>query len=161
MEPDSNDAAPARSHAAAAPTLDIATVRAVWSKTYNTNGKPDWSHIFPLYHPDVVFRDSIQTINGKDEFMALCNRLTDRCQELKMDIHNVAREGQAIFLQWTMTMIFRKSPSTGLFGSTVLTLQEDGRIISQRDYYDLGGDIFDNVPYFKKSYRKFMKKVFG
>ncbi len=34
-------------------------------------------------------------------------------------------------------MIFRKTPSTTLFGATKLTLGENGRIIHQRDYYDL------------------------
>ena len=47
-------------------TLDINTVRELWSKTYNANGKPDWSHIYPYYHPDIVFQDSIQRIEGID-----------------------------------------------------------------------------------------------
>ena len=37
--------------------LDVATVRELWSKTYNADRKPDWSHIFPYYHPQVVFQD--------------------------------------------------------------------------------------------------------
>ncbi len=143
------------------PRLDPATVRELWSRTYNTQGKPDWSHIYPLYHPDIVFQDSIQRLEGIGEFVELCERLTKRCEELRMDIHAVAMDGNVIFLQWTMTMIFRKSPSTPIYGSTVLTLHEDGRIVSQRDYYDLWGDIFNGIPYFKKSYRKFMRKFFG
>jgi len=35
------------------------------------------------------------------------------------------------------------------------------KIIEQRDYYDLWGDIFDNIPRFSVMYRKFMKKKFG
>ena len=31
----------------------------------------------------------------------------------------------------------------------------------QRDYYDLWGDVFDNIPWMAKRYRKFMKKRFG
>ena len=45
-------------------TLDIEKIRKLWSKTYNANGKPDWSHLYPYYHPDVVFQDSIQRIEG-------------------------------------------------------------------------------------------------
>ena len=142
-------------------TLDLDTVAALWSKTYNTDGKPDWSHIFPYYHPDVVFQDSIQRIEGKEEFIALCRRLTDRCRQLRMDIHSVAQNGNVFFLQWTMTMMFNKFPSTPVYGSTVLTLHEDGRIISQRDYYDLWGDIFNGIPWFKGPYRRFMHRKFG
>ncbi|HAE21762.1 MAG TPA: limonene-1,2-epoxide hydrolase [Spirochaetaceae bacterium] len=141
--------------------LTAATVQELWSKTYNTQGKPDWSHTYPYYHPEIVFQDSIQRLEGIQDFKALCERLTERCKELRMDIHSTAQNGNTIFMQWTMTMMFDKFPSTPVYGSTVLTLHEDGRIISQRDYYDLWGDIFNGIPWFKKPYRKFMYKRFG
>ena len=34
----------------------------IWSRTYNTEGKPDWSNLYPYYHPDIVFQDSIQKL---------------------------------------------------------------------------------------------------
>ena len=133
----------------------------LWSRTYNTSGKPDWSHIFPYYHEDIVFQDTIQKVVGKTDFMAMCNRLTERCEELKMDISSIAAGNNEIFMEWKMTMIFRKTPSTPLFGCTKLTLGPDGRITHQRDYYDLWGDIFQNVPVMKKIYPRFMRRVFG
>jgi limonene-1,2-epoxide hydrolase len=141
--------------------LDIDTVRELWSRTYNAQGKPDWSHIYPYYHPDVVFQDSIQRIEGITEFVALCERLTKRCEKLQMEIHSMAQNGNVIFMNWTMTMVFKKSPSTPIYGTTKLVLHPDGRIIEQRDYYDLWGDIFNGIPYFKRLYRKFMRKFFG
>lgn len=137
------------------------TIRSIWSKSYNTGGKPDWSHIYPYYHPEVSFRDSIQAIEGKAAFMALCERLTKRCKELRMDIRAVGRNGKSVFLEWTMTMVFRRSPLTPIRGATVLTLDGDGLIVAQRDYYDLWGDIFDHVPWFRRPYRSFMRRLFG
>ncbi len=141
--------------------LNEETVLALWSKTYNTRGKPDWSHIYDYYHDDIVFQDSIQRIEGKAEFIALCGRLTERCKELRMDIGQVFKKGDEIIFDWTMTMMFKKFPSTPIFGCTKLTLHEDGRIITQRDYYDLWGDIFNGIPWFKRRYRRFMRKKFG
>ena len=141
--------------------LNEESIRQLWSKTYNTNGKPDWSHIFPYYHDDIVFQDTIQRIEGKQEFIQLCERLTNRCKELKMDLGTVFVNGNAFMFDWTMTMMFNKFPSTPIYGSTKLTLHPDGRIISQRDYYDLWGDIFNGIPWFKKPYRRFMHKKFG
>ena len=141
--------------------LDAATVREVWSKTYNAAGKPDWSHIFPYYHPDIVFQDSIQRVEGIREFTALCERLAKRCETLQMEIISIAQDGNVILFDWKMTMTFRRTPSTPVFGSTKLTLHSDGRIIEQRDYYDLWGDIFNGIPYAKKPYRKFMRRLFG
>jgi limonene-1,2-epoxide hydrolase len=141
--------------------LDINTVRELWSKTYNTAGKPDWSHIYPYYHPDVVFQDSIQRIEGIGEFVALCERLTKRCESIQMEILSIAQDADTILMDWVMTTAFGKYPSTPLYGSTKLTLHEDGRIIAQRDYFDLWGDIFNGIPFFKKTYRRFMRRFFG
>jgi hypothetical protein len=136
-------------------------VRTLWSKTYNAQGKPDWSHIFPYYHPQIVFQDSVQKLEGMDAFKAMCGRLTRRCSKLQMDIDSIVQDSHVIFMNWKMTMSFRKSPNTPIFGCTKLTLHEDGRIIGQRDYYDLWGDIFNGIPGFRRLYRAFMRRVFG
>lgn len=141
--------------------LNPDTVREVWSRTYNTSGKPDWSHIFPYYRDDVVFQDAIQRVEGRTDFEALCNRLAKRCRELRMHIVDVSQTGRTIFLEWEMTLMFERFPSSTLYGCTKLTQDDDGRIVRQRDYYDLWGDIFDNIPRLAKGYRRFMCRRFG
>jgi hypothetical protein len=123
----------------------------LWSKTYNTQGKPDWSHILPYYENNIYFRDSIQEIRGIEEFTALTERLTKRSKDLKMNIVNAIMEENKIFIEWEMTLSFKKYPSSVLYGSSRLTLNKEGKIIEQRDYYDLWGDIFDNIPRFGKA----------
>jgi len=151
----------AQAASAALVPLNAALVRELWSKTYNREGKPDWSHIFPYYRNDIVFHDSIQRIEGKEEFVALCNRLTERCEQLNMDILSIAQQGNEIFFEWKMTMVFRRWPSNPIFGCTKLTLGDDGRIAQQRDYYDLWGDIFNGIPWFHRPYRRFARRYFG
>ncbi len=141
--------------------LNEESVRRLWSKTYNTQGKPDWSHLFPYYTEDIVFQDTIQRIEGKEKFMAMCERMAKRCASLNMDLVNVIQKDNVILMEWIMTMSFTKYPSTPLYGASRLTLSEDGRICEQRDYYDLWGDIFNNIPYFKGPYRRFVAKKFG
>jgi len=141
--------------------VNLDTIRELWSRTYNTNGKPDWSHIYPYYHPDLVFQDTIQRIQGIEAFTALCERLAKRCESLEMNIGTISQNGNVIFMDWIMTMSFRKYPPTPVYGCTRLVLHKDGRIIEQRDYYDLWGDIFNGIPYFKKPYRKFLRRHFG
>jgi len=133
----------------------------LWSRTYNTDGKPDWSHILPYYDDNIYFRDTIQAIHGIQEFTAMTERLTKRSKDLKMNIVNALMENNIIFLEWEMTLSFKKYPSSVLYGSSRLTLNEDGKIKEQRDYYDLWGDIFDNIPRFGKAYRRFLIKKFG
>lgn len=141
--------------------LNPDTIRELWSRTYNREGKPDWSHIFPYYHKNIVFQDSIQRIEGRAEFIAMCKRLTRRTNQLKMEILGIAQDGNVILFDWIMTMVFKKYPNTPIYGSTKLVLSEDGLIKQQRDYYDLWGDIFNNIPHFNKMYRRFMHRKFG
>jgi hypothetical protein len=141
--------------------LNTDIVQEQWSKTYSKEGKPDWSHIFPYYSDDILFHDSIQVIKGKEDFVAMCNRLTKRCRSLYMEIYNVSQTENVIFLEWKMTMSFRIFPSSPMYGTSRLTLNEDGLIMEQRDYYDLWGDIADNVPIYRKLYRFFMRVFFG
>jgi len=141
--------------------LDVATVKELWSKTYNTEGKPDWSHILPYYDDHIYFRDSIQEIHGIQHFKAMTERLTKRSNDLKMNIVTVVRQENIIFIEWEMTISFRNNPSSILYGTSRLTINKEGKIAEQRDYYDLWGDIFDNIPKFGIAYRKFMIKKFG
>jgi len=141
--------------------LDAESIKVLWSKTYNTQGKPDWSHILPYYHEDILFRDSIQELRGMKEFKAMTERLTDRSRDLTMKIVRTAQQSNIIFIEWEMSIAFKKRPNSVLYGSSRVTLNEEGKIVEQRDYYDLWGDIFDNIPRFHKPYRRFMKKKFG
>lgn len=142
-------------------TLNIDTIKDLWSKTYNHEGKPDWSHIFPYYHKDIVFQDTIQRIEGIDNFIAMCNRLTKRTTQLKMELLSITQKDNVIMFDWVMTMMFKKYPNTPMYGATKLVLSEDGLIKEQRDYYDLWGDIFNNIPRFGKMYRRFLIRKFG
>jgi len=141
--------------------LNVDTIQELWSRTYNREGKPDWSHIFSYYHRDIVFQDTIQRIEGIDNFIAMCNRLTKRTKQLKMEILAIGQQDNVIMFDWVMTMMFKKYPDTPMYGATKLVLSEDGLIKEQRDYYDLWGDIFNNIPHFNKMYRRFLVKKFG
>ncbi|TYB91418.1 MAG: nuclear transport factor 2 family protein [Kosmotoga sp.] len=136
-------------------------IKELWSKTYNTEGKPDWSHILPYYDENILFRDSIQEIRGIEEFEKMTQRLADRSKELKMKVVRALKEENIIFVEWEMTILYKKTKRSVLYGASRLTLSDEGKIIEQRDYYDLWGDIFDNIPGFRKMYRRFMRKKFG
>ena len=141
--------------------ITLETVKELWTKTYNTEGKPDWSHIIPYYDDDIIFRDSVQALRGIEEFTAMTERLAQRSKDLSMRIVNAVKTDNIVFLEWEMTIKFKKNPSSILYGTSRITLSENGKITEQRDYYDLWGDIFDNIPRFGKAYRRFMKRKFG
>lgn len=133
----------------------------LWTNIYNTKGKPDWSHILPFYDENIHFRDCIQEIRGMKEFKKMTERLTSRSKNLRMKITHSLMEGNLLVFEWEMTLTFKGTPSSTVYGLSRLTLNDERKIIEQRDYYDLWGDILDNIPGISKGYRKFMKKFFG
>lgn len=141
--------------------LDEEAIKELWSKTYNTQGKPDWSHILPYYDDNIFFWDSIQKIRGLHQFREMTERLAKRSKDLKMNVVRAVKKDKIIFVEWEMTISYKKNPSSVLYGVSRITLSDEGKIIEQRDYYDLWGDIFDNIPRFGKAYRRFMKRKFG
>lgn len=141
--------------------ISIEEIKVLWSKTYNPEGKPDWSHIFPYYDENIIFKDSIQRIEGIEKFQAMCNRLSKRCKSLEMNINHIVQNDNLVMMDWKMTMSFRIFPKKPIFGATRLTFNDEGKIIEQRDYYDLWGDIYDGIPIFRRIYRWFMRVFFG
>ncbi len=136
-------------------------LKELWTNIYNTEGKPDWSHILPNYDDAIYFCDSVQKIHGIEDFKEMTERLIARSDNLKMDVKNTAQNGNVLFMEWEMSLSFKKYPNSSIYGASRVTLNESGKIIEQRDYYDLWGDIFDNIPRFNKAYRKIMRKKFG
>lgn len=132
----------------------------LWKGVYKEKGRIDWSEMLLYYAEDIFFKDSIQEIRGMNEFSAMTARLAKRSRDLEYRIHNAVMEGPIIFVEWEMVISYKKYPTSSIYGSSRLTLR-DGKIIEQRDYYDLWGDIFDNIWFIKKGYRRFMKKRFG
>lgn len=136
-------------------------LRDLWTKIYGADGRPDWSHIIPYYHENIHFRDAVQEIHGLKEFQAMTQRLIKRSGSLKMTVTQVAQEGPIIFLEWVMTLKYKRYPESSVYGCSKVTLDSQGKIMDQRDYYDLWGDIFDNIPFIGRLYRMFMHSRFG
>ena len=74
---------------------DLETIVDLWSKTYNTEGRPDWSHILPYYDDQIEFRDSVQGLRGMVEFRAMTERLTERSKDLKFNTKIILRSSYA------------------------------------------------------------------
>jgi len=133
----------------------------LWLRVYNEAGRPDWSPLLPYYAPDVHFTDTVQELHGLDAFRDMVERLAARSNELRMAVRHAAMQDRVIFIEWEMTILFRKTRPVVMHGISRMTLNEAGKIVDQWDMYDLWGAIFDNIPGLNRLYRKFMQKVFG
>jgi hypothetical protein len=139
---------------------DLSHFLSLWQNIYGVAGKPTWDHILPYYDKDILFRDSVQKIQGIKGFTEMTRRLARRSKNLKFIVHNSVMEGNLIFIEWEMMISYKNYPQSSVFGASRILLR-NGKILEQRDYYDLWGDIIDNIPFLRKGYRLFMRKMFG
>jgi limonene-1,2-epoxide hydrolase len=119
----------------------------------------DLSLIKAYYHPEVRFRDAIQELHGREAFLAMTRRFLDRAKELEVEAHEAAQTGNVIFLSWTMRLRMGKGPRTTLEGTSKLTLDQHGKVIDHRDYFDLWGDAIGSLPVVGRAYRALIQKM--
>ncbi len=120
----------------------------------------DVSIVREHYHPDVVFRDAIQRVQGRDAVIEMLLRFPQRCKELRCIVHRVAQEGNVIFVEWTTEMKIRdRIPELADDGVSRLVLDEDGMVIDHRDYFDLWGDMIDSFPRVSRVYRSLVRHM--
>lgn len=107
----------------------------------------------PHYAEDVVFTDPIQTVRGRDAFLAMNRRLIRRARSIRFDARHVAQRGDEVFITWTMTMEPRlPAPTLVVEGVTHVTLR-DGLVWRHTDYWDLLGSVMGSVPLVGAAYR--------
>ena len=109
--------------------LNAESIKELWTKTYNTQGKPDWSHILPFYDENIYFRDSVQELRGIEEFVAMTRRLTDRSKDLSMNIVRTAQHEKDVFIDCFSFI----GSSCNLIGSGFQTYLNNFRLCSQPD----------------------------
>jgi limonene-1,2-epoxide hydrolase len=132
----------------------------LWKEVYTLSDGVSWKKILPYYDENIYFKDSIQEIQGIKAFTEMTERLSQRSKDLEMKVHSSSIQDNLIFVEWEMIISYKKYPKTSLYGVSRILLSE-GKIIEQRDYYDLWGDIFDNIRFISGGYRKFMRRKFG
>ena len=136
--------------------MDLETARRLFGEM-SSDGEADFGLVDTYYHPDVRFRDPIQSLQGRDAFVEMSEKLVRRCSELRARVNDAAQNGPVILLQWTMEMKLGPAPLTTIEGCTKLTLDEDGRVVEHRDYFDLWGDSLGSTPLVGALYRRFVR----
>jgi hypothetical protein len=111
-----------------------------------------------LYHPDVEFYDPIQTVRGRDAFMAMNRRLIERSRRIAFVTRDVVEGGDQVFLTWLMIFAPKLGPEVQFEGVTHIKLRE-GVIGYQRDYWDLVSSLLRGIPIVGGLYGKVMGKL--
>ncbi len=103
-----------------------------------------------FYDPDVVFRDPIVALQGRDALKAYYADMYEDVTSVRFDFTGGIQKGDEAVVFWTME--FRTKGLKGgdpvlLDGSSHIRFGgEAGKAVYHRDYFDMGALVYENVP---------------
>ena len=119
--------------------------------SFERDGDAAIARLGALYDRDIVFRDPLQTLRGRDAFLAMNRRISTRARRLSFEVSSVAAASDSIFLAWTMVYEPRMGPTLVFEGATHARTRA-GLIVEQRDYWDLLSSFAQSVPIVRSLY---------
>lgn len=103
-----------------------------------------------FYDPDVVFRDPIVELKGRDSLKAYYVDMYENVTSIRFDFSGGIEKDEEVVVFWTMEL-----RAKGLKGGEPVLLDgashikfggESGKVIYHRDYFDMGAFVYENIP---------------
>jgi len=124
--------------------VDISQLRALFTKPYGAPA-PTEQQWREAYSEDVVFEDPTQKKTGLKAYLDAQEGLLRRCDDVLLKPLAIACDGNTAFVEWEMGLKI-KGIEFIYPGATRLLLNDDGKIVDHRDYFDFVGPTFEPVP---------------
>lgn len=113
-------------------------------KWYETLSLTSLQNIDQYYTEDCHFRDPFNDTHTRDELMHLFEELF-RLDSPRFFILDSLRQDQKAFLSWDFHFrVFGKNQV--IHGGSLLCFAGDGRILKQRDYWDVSEELYEKIP---------------
>ena len=126
------------------------TLRDIYA-SFESDGEGALARLAELYDRDVVCRDPLQALHGREAFMAMNRRIMKRARRLSFDVKDALGGADTLFLAWAMTYEPHHGPTIVFEGSTHARVQ-GGLIVEHRDYWDLLSSVAHSLPLVRQIY---------
>lgn len=120
-------------------------------ESFFNNFNSDTVHLADdFYDPDVVFRDPIVELRGRDRLKAYYADMYENVNGIRFDFSGGIEKDEEVVVFWTMEVRAKR-----LKGGEPILLDgashirfggEAGKAIYHRDYFDMGAFVYENVP---------------
>lgn len=102
-----------------------------------------------IYHDDICFDDPVGSHSGLQTVKDYFDNLLTNTLGCRFDITNIIKEDDQAFVVWTMHYEHPrlKGGKTLTVSGTSFIKIKDGKVIYQRDYFDLGAMLYEHIPF--------------
>ena len=96
------------------------------------------SQTYTLYAEDVYFKDPMNEFRGRDRYQATIGFIKTWFLNVKMDLHDIQRNGDLIRTDWTLSWNtpLPWKPRISISGWSELTISAEDLIVSHIDYWN-------------------------
>ncbi|AKS42424.1 nuclear transport factor 2 family protein [Wenzhouxiangella marina] len=102
-----------------------------------------------LYAPELYFNDTIHTFNDREALVDYMSRTGDSLEQSSVDVKQVLRDGNDVFLRWSMefrSSVAGKDIHSRSIGMTHLRFDGAGRVVLHQDFWDSGHALYAQLP---------------
>jgi steroid delta-isomerase-like uncharacterized protein len=127
-------------------SADLVVSRLV--EAYQSLGHGDSTLVEALYADDIYFEDPTQGTQGKAALMRHIEHTFSNISNFSFKSHRMLSSDADVFISWTQIFTHKKlaaGKTIRVEGSTYLKTRS-GKIYYQRDYFDLGAVVYENLP---------------
>ena len=96
-------------------------------------------------HQDVHFKDPFNDVRGIETMRAIFAELTETIPGISLTVNSRFGNDPDVMILWTLTGNLRNKPWT-LDGTSHLTFDENGLLISHIDYWDAASGFYEFFP---------------
>ena len=103
-----------------------------------------------LYADSLYFNDTIHAFHAREDLVAYMSRIGSSLTESHVDIKQVIRDGNDVFVRWTMEFRTRaagRDIHSHSIGMTHLRFDVDGRVVLHQDFWDSGNALYAHLPF--------------
>ncbi|MEX0914690.1 MAG: nuclear transport factor 2 family protein, partial [Wenzhouxiangellaceae bacterium] len=101
------------------------------------------------YADAMYFNDSLQTFTSREPLIEYMQSTAEALEQSTVVINQVMRDGNDVFVRWTMTFdataMGRPIVSESV-GMTHLRFDREGRILVHQDFWDSAAGLYRNLP---------------
>ena len=116
-----------------------------------------------FYDPDVVFRDPIVELKGRDRLKAYYADMYENVTSIRFDFSGGIEKDEEAVVFWTMEVRsegFKGGEPVLLDGSSHIKFGgESGKAVYHRDYFDMGAFVYENIPVLGSVIRYTKKRI--
>jgi hypothetical protein len=94
---------------------------------------------YSLYAKEVYFKDPLNEFRGVKRYQLMIGTIKTIFQDVKMDLHQIHREGETIKMEWTLNLTspLPWKPRLAIPGYSELEVNPEGLIDSHVDYWHI------------------------